>query len=120
MREEEDAFSTDIFASVRSAFKRGMVNTVKGKSKEQHRQLSEQRAAFECQIAQCRMAAARERELLVAGEVSRAQQAATAHAAHVRSNMEHALSAACLRDLGGWTCARVPGLLREGCRSLRV
>lgn len=83
MRDEEDAFSNDVFSSIRSAFKRGMINTVKGKSKEQHRQLSEQQAQFDAKMARCRVAATRAQELAIMEEVKRIEGETAAHRTQV-------------------------------------
>jgi RNase P/RNase MRP subunit POP5 len=70
VRDEEDAFSTEVFQSLRSAYKRGVVHAVRGKSKEAQAALQAAQTAAEARVERARIAAARE------GALARAQEAA--------------------------------------------
>ena len=62
VRDEEDAFSTDVFQSVRSAYKRGVLQTIRGKSKEAQAALAAARADAEDRVARARASAACEHQ----------------------------------------------------------
>ena len=78
VRDEEDAFSTDVFQSLRSAYKRGVLHTVRGKSKEAQAAAAAAAAVAEERIGRARAAAAREHAVARARELSaeRAKMAA--------------------------------------------
>jgi hypothetical protein len=83
MLNQEDAFSSEVFSSVRSAYKRGVLHTIRGKSKEAQAALQAAQKHAEQRMARSRIAVAREHELLRARE--HAELAAAAEAAQAKA-----------------------------------
>jgi tRNA A37 methylthiotransferase MiaB len=84
IRNEEDSFSNDVFQNVRSAYKRGMLNTIKSKSKEHQLQLQKERDIYEQKLDLSRASATREQDVALAAQKARLQQETTSLCAQAR------------------------------------
>jgi hypothetical protein len=84
VRAEEDAFATDVVRGAHSAYKRGVANTIKGKSKEAQRQLKHQADSFHERLDVSRAGASRELEVAILAERRQAAEEADARCSKVR------------------------------------
>jgi hypothetical protein len=84
VRHEEDSFSLAVFQQTRSAYKRGVAHTIKGKMKEMQRQLKQQRETSEEKLERERAAAAQKRRAERGVAEARHAREMNAHRAAVR------------------------------------
>jgi hypothetical protein len=74
-QQEEHDFAVEVFNTVRSAYKRGFLSTLKGKNKEQQRALKQQRDVYEGKLQTARQAAVVSEERLRRDAVRSAEEA---------------------------------------------